>query len=99
MVPAELKMSLEKALKQSPDLKQAYDTEEVTRELIDTAFVLEDLTRNASVHAAGVVIGDQLYQICCPQAGRRRHDRGRSTRWDRWATSVCSRWISLDSRL
>ena len=59
MIPAELKMDLAKALKQSPDLKQAYDTEEVTRELIDTAFVLEDLTRNASVHAAGVVIGDQ----------------------------------------
>jgi DNA polymerase-3 subunit alpha len=59
MVPAELKMDLTKALKQSPELKEAYDTEEVTRELIDTAFVLEDLTRNASVHAAGVVIGDQ----------------------------------------
>src|SRR5690606_7292260 len=59
MIPAELKMDLAKALKQSPDLKQAYDTEEVTRELIDTAFVLEDLTRNSSVHAAGVVIGDQ----------------------------------------
>jgi DNA polymerase-3 subunit alpha len=57
MVPAELKMSLEKALKQSPELKQAYDTEETTRELIDTAFVLEDLARNSSVHAAGVVIG------------------------------------------
>ena len=59
MVPNELKMTLEKALKQSPELKTAYDTEEVTRELIDTAFILEDLTRNASVHAAGVVIGDQ----------------------------------------
>ncbi len=59
MVPNELKMSLEKALKQSPDLKTAYDSEEATRELVDTAFVLEDLTRNASVHAAGVVIGDQ----------------------------------------
>ncbi|MEY2428109.1 MAG: polymerase subunit alpha [Verrucomicrobiota bacterium] len=59
MVPFDLKMSLEKALKQSPELKEAYETEEVTRELIDTAFVLEDLTRNASVHAAGVVIGDQ----------------------------------------
>ncbi len=59
MIPAELKMDLAKALKQSPELKQAYDTEEVTRELIDTAFVLEDLTRNSSVHAAGVVIGDQ----------------------------------------
>ncbi len=59
MIPFDLKMTLEKALKQSPELKQAYENEEVTRELIDTAFILEDLTRNASVHAAGVVIGDQ----------------------------------------
>ena len=59
MIPFDLKMTLEKALKQSPELKQAYETEEATRELIDNAFVLEDLTRNASVHAAGVVIGDQ----------------------------------------
>ena len=59
MIPAELKMDLAKALKQSPELKQAYETEETTRELLDTAFILEDLTRNASVHAAGVVIGDQ----------------------------------------
>jgi DNA polymerase-3 subunit alpha len=59
MVPADLKMDLAKALKQSPELKAAYDSEEVTRELIDNAFVLEDITRNASVHAAGVVIGDQ----------------------------------------
>jgi DNA polymerase-3 subunit alpha len=59
MVPFELKMTLDKALKQSPELKQAYENEEVTRELIDTALILEDLTRNASVHAAGVVIGDQ----------------------------------------
>ena len=59
MIPFDLKMSLEKALKQSPEFKQAYETEEVTRELIDTALILEDLTRNASVHAAGVVIADQ----------------------------------------
>ncbi|MEY2466128.1 MAG: polymerase subunit alpha [Verrucomicrobiota bacterium] len=59
MIPFDLKMDLTKALKQSPELKQAYETEEATRELMDTAFVLEDLTRNASVHAAGVVIGDQ----------------------------------------
>jgi DNA polymerase III subunit alpha len=59
MIPNDLKMTLEKALEQSADLKQAYESEGTTRELIDTAFVLEDLTRNASVHAAGVVIGDQ----------------------------------------
>jgi len=57
MIPAELKMSLTKALHQSPEFKEAYDTEEVTRELVDTAMVLEDLSRNSSVHAAGVVIG------------------------------------------
>jgi len=59
LIPAELKMTLEKALKQVPELKEAYNTEEVTRELIDTAFVLEDLARNSSVHAAGVVIGPE----------------------------------------
>jgi len=59
LIPAELKMTLEKALKQVPELKEAYENEDVTRELIDTAFILEDLTRNASVHAAGVVIGPE----------------------------------------
>ena len=57
MIPDELKITLEKSLEQSAELKQAYESEEVTRELIDTAFVLEDLTRNSSIHAAAVVIG------------------------------------------
>jgi DNA polymerase-3 subunit alpha len=69
MIPFDLKMTLEKALKQSPELKQAYDTEEVTRELIDTAIVLEDIARNASVHAAGVVIGDQPLVNLLPLKG------------------------------
>jgi DNA polymerase III subunit alpha len=59
MIPNELKMTLKKALEQSPEFKQAYEEEDQTHELVDTALVLEDLTRNASVHAAGVVIGDQ----------------------------------------
>ena len=59
MVPNELKMTLHKALDQSPEFKAAYDTEEVTRDLVDNAMILEDLTRNASVHAAGVVIGPE----------------------------------------
>ena len=48
-----------KSAQASPEFKHAYEKEEVTRELIDTALILEDLTRNAGVHAAGVVIGDQ----------------------------------------
>jgi DNA polymerase-3 subunit alpha len=66
MVPNELKMTLAKALKQSADLKRAYDSEEVTRELLDLAFVLEDVSRNCSVHAAGVVIGDQPLRNLLP---------------------------------
>jgi DNA polymerase-3 subunit alpha len=59
MIPNELGITLTKALKQSPEFKQAYDSEPQIREIVDIGFVLEDLTRNASVHAAGVVIGDQ----------------------------------------
>ncbi|HNQ74529.1 MAG TPA: DNA polymerase III subunit alpha [Verrucomicrobiota bacterium] len=59
LIPAELKMTLEKALRQSAELKAAYEEEPVTRELMDVAFILEDLARNASVHAAGVVIGPE----------------------------------------
>ena len=59
MIPAELKMTLDKALAQSEDLKNAYETDPQARDLIDTAKVLEDCSRNTSVHAAAVVIGDQ----------------------------------------
>jgi DNA polymerase-3 subunit alpha len=54
-----LKMSLEKALKQSPNLKEAYRQEEVTRELSTRHSFSKTSSRNASVHAAGVVISDQ----------------------------------------
>ncbi|MBM3876651.1 MAG: DNA polymerase III subunit alpha [Verrucomicrobia bacterium] len=53
------KIDLKKALEQSPEFKAAYATEERTRELVDIGFVLEDVARNASVHAAGVVIGGE----------------------------------------
>lgn len=59
MIPTDLKITLKKALAQSSEFKAAYETEEVTRELLDTAFVLEDMTRNTSIHAAAVVIWDR----------------------------------------
>ena len=69
MVPNDLKITLAKSIEKSPDLKTAYESK-VTRELIDTAFILEDVTRNCSVHAAGVVIGAEPLQRPSPQAGR-----------------------------
>ncbi|MTI81317.1 MAG: DNA polymerase III subunit alpha [Firmicutes bacterium] len=56
MIPAELNMTIEKALKNSSDLKQIYQTDPEAQKLIDTAGVLEGMPRHASTHAAGVVI-------------------------------------------
>ncbi len=56
MVPAELNMTLDKALVQNPDLKKAYEEDEKIHKLIDMSRRLEGLPRHSSVHAAGVVI-------------------------------------------
>ncbi len=56
MVPFALDMTLEKALSTNPQLKAAYDTDEMVRRLIDTAKKLEGMPRHASTHAAGVLI-------------------------------------------
>lgn len=56
MIPAELGITIEKALKMNPDLKHAYEEEADTKRLIDTSLRLEGLPRHSSTHAAGVVI-------------------------------------------
>src|SRR6266404_47249 len=56
MVPTTLNIKLETAIKESPALQQAYESDTQVRQLIDTAKKLEGLVRNAGVHAAGVVI-------------------------------------------
>ncbi len=56
MVPMELKMTLEKALNTSKDLKSRCDNDPQIRELIETAQKIEGMPRHASTHAAGVVI-------------------------------------------
>src|ERR687891_519478 len=50
---------IEKALELSRELADAYEREPEAREIVDTARELEYLRREDSVHAAGVVIGDQ----------------------------------------
>jgi DNA polymerase-3 subunit alpha len=56
MVPATIGITLEQALKDSPQMAQAYESDARVREVIDTAMRLEGLVRGAGVHAAGVVI-------------------------------------------
>ena len=56
MIPGDLGMTLEKALKQSPDLRSAYNDDPEVKYLIDMSMRLEGLPRHTSMHAAGVVI-------------------------------------------
>src|SRR5881296_2287841 len=59
MIPNELNITLDTAVEKNPELKRAVATEHATRQLFEHAKVLEGLSRNAGVHAAGVVIVDR----------------------------------------
>src|SRR5881296_2368942 len=59
MIPNELNITLDAAVEKNPELKRAVAAEPPTRELFEYAKVLEGLSRNAGVHAAGVVIADR----------------------------------------
>ena len=59
LIPPTLDMTIDKAMKIEPQLKQAYEQNEHIKKVIDICKKLEGLTRHASTHAAGVVIADE----------------------------------------
>ena len=56
LVPFDLKMTLDKALALSKELSDRYEQDGKVRRLVDLAREIEGMPRNASTHAAGVVI-------------------------------------------
>jgi DNA polymerase-3 subunit alpha len=59
MVPNDLNITLQQALKSSPELNNLYKQDQRITQLIDTSMALEGLSRHASTHAAGVVISER----------------------------------------
>lgn len=59
MVPAELGITLDKALHGNSQLREVYEQEAPVKKLIDLARAVEGLPRHASTHAAGIVIARQ----------------------------------------
>ena len=59
LIPNEIGITLDEALNIEPQLKELVTTDRITKQLLETAQVLEGLNRHASVHAAGVVISDK----------------------------------------
>lgn len=65
-IPFDLKMTIEKALEVSPELKEMYESSETVRKVIDTSKALEGMPRHASTHAAGVVISKKAIDEYVP---------------------------------
>ena len=66
MIPGDLGMTLDKALRQNPELRKVYQEDEEVKYLIDMAKRLEGLPRHTSMHAAGVVIGQRAMEEFVP---------------------------------
>lgn len=68
MIPNELNMTIEIALKKSKELKEAYERDPQIQYLLDMSKRLEGLPRHSSMHAAGVVIGQKALDEFVPLA-------------------------------
>ncbi len=66
MIPGDLGMTLDKALRQNPELREVYQEDDDVKYLIDMAKRLEGLPRHTSMHAAGVVIGQRAMDEFVP---------------------------------
>ncbi|MFD3257889.1 DNA polymerase III subunit alpha [Paenibacillus lentus] len=56
LIPGNLGMTIERAIKESPELKGLYESQQRIQGLLDMARKVEGMPRHASTHAAGVVI-------------------------------------------
>ncbi|MCX6348650.1 MAG: DNA polymerase III subunit alpha [Candidatus Aureabacteria bacterium] len=59
LVPIGPRMTLKKALEIEPRLKEMTERDPRIKELMEVSFKLEGISRNASTHAAGIVISDR----------------------------------------
>ena len=69
LIPRSLDMTIERAMRESEQLRALYETSDRVKELIDISATLEGMPRHASLHAAGVVITDkpvsEYVPLCC----------------------------------
>lgn len=66
LIPAELEMTIERALQMEPRLRDLAASDERVKQLLETSKALEGLARHASTHAAGIVISDGPLHEYCP---------------------------------
>ena len=75
LVPNTLNITIDEALREEPQLKELYDTNPNIKDLLDIAKRLENLSRHASTHAAGVVVSPEPLTNYAPLYKTRRTGR------------------------
>lgn len=83
LIPEQLNITIEEALKAEPELRKLYDTDARYKQLLDNAIALEGHTRHAGVHAAGVIVATRPLDEIVPlykQPGNDSNDI--ITQWD-----------------
>ena len=68
MVPREIGITIDKAIQENLDLRNAYENDAQVHDLIDKSKRLEGLPRHASMHAAGVLISQKAVDEYVPVA-------------------------------
>lgn len=71
MIPAEPKMTIEKAFEKNPELKDEYEHNEISKRIIDVAIAVEGCKRHASQHACGVLIAPGVVSNWVPTSMER----------------------------
>jgi DNA polymerase-3 subunit alpha len=82
LVPATVGITLDRALNEVRDLHDLYESEPWARSVIDIARRLEGISRNASTHAAGVVIGASPLASIVPLTRSTSGNEGVVTQFD-----------------
>ncbi len=81
LVPGELNITIDAALRREPDFAAEYESNPTVRRVVDTARALEGHARHAGVHAAGVVIATQPLENIVPLCRATGSDEV-VTQWD-----------------
>ncbi len=68
MVPDDLGITMEEAIRKSPDLRESIRKDAVARKIVDQGRIVEGMVRNTGKHACGIIIADrkltELVPVC-----------------------------------
>ncbi len=81
MIPEDLKVTLESAIKDSPDFRKVYEEDPLVHQIVETAKILEGLARHVSTHAAGVVISPDPVDTYVPLVLSERDEKSLATQF------------------